>query len=150
MWKQFAFLNAIFYATASLALRKYEIVDRKITSFQIFFSIITIGFLFTLFVTASFKKYRTQVSDLYNSLMVTKTKPKFAFWIILVSILYILGDMTFFTSHITTPHITLLLLIGTLVGASIEITGSYLFFNEKLKARSVVGIVLMLSGAYLL
>jgi drug/metabolite transporter (DMT)-like permease len=150
MWKQFAFLNAIFYATASLALRKYEIVDRKITSFQIFFSIITIGFLFTLFVTASFKKYRTQVSDLYNSLMVAKTKPKFAFWIILVSILYILGDMTFFTSHITTPHITLLLLIGTLVGASIEITGSYLFFNEKLKARSVVGIVLMLSGAYLL
>ena len=150
MWKQFAFLNAIFYATASLALRKYEIVDRQITSFQIFFSIITIGFLFTLFVTASFKKYRTQVSDLYNSLMVTKTKPKFAFWIILVSILYILGDMTFFTSHITTPHITLLLLIGTLVGASIEITGSYLFFNEKLKARSVVGIVLMLSGAYLL
>ena len=150
MWKYFAFINAIFYATASLALRKYEIVDRKITSFQIFFSIITIGFLFTLFVTASFKKYRTQVSDLYNSLMVTKTKPKFAFWIILVSILYILGDMTFFTSHITTPHITLLLLIGTLVGASIEITGSYLFFNEKLKARSVVGIVLMLSGAYLL
>tara|TARA_X000000368_G_scaffold406005_1_gene383785 strand:- start:420 stop:872 length:453 start_codon:yes stop_codon:yes gene_type:complete len=150
MWKQFAFLNAIFYATASLALRKYEIVDRQITSFQIFFSIITIGFLFTLFVTASFKKYRTQISDLYNSLMVTKTKPKFAFWIILVSILYILGDMTFFTSHITTPHITLLLLIGTLVGASIEITGSYLFFNEKLKARSVVGIVLMLSGAYLL
>jgi len=43
-----------------------------------------------------------------------------------------------------------LLLIGTLVGASIEITWSYLFFNEKLKARSVVGIVLMLSGAYLL
>ena len=150
MWKQFAFLNAIFYATASLALRKYEIVDRQITSFQIFFSIITIGFLFTLIVTASFKKYRNQIYELHNSLMVTKTKPKFAFWIILVSILYILGDMTFFTSHITTPHITLLLLIGTLVSASIEITGSYLFFNEKLKARSVVGIVLMLSGAYLL
>jgi drug/metabolite transporter (DMT)-like permease len=150
MWKQFAFLNAIFYATASLALRKYEIVDRQITSFQIFFSIITIGFFFTLLITASFKKYREQIYQLHNSLIITKTKPKFVFWIILISILYILGDLTFFTSHITTPHITLLLLIGTLVGASIEIVGSYFFFSEKLKARSIVGIMLMLSGAYLL
>ena len=150
MWKYFAFLNAIFYAAASLALRKYEIVDRKITSFQIFFSIITIGFFFTLFIAISFKKYRDQIIQLYNSLIVNKTKPKFAFWIILVSVLYILGDISFFTSHITTPHITLLLLIGTLVGASIEITGSYLFFNEKLKTRSIIGIMVMLSGAYLL
>ena len=150
MWKYFAFINAIFYATASLALRKYEIVDRKITSFQIFFSIIAIGFLFTLFVTASFKKYRTQVSDLYNSLMVTKTKPKFAFWIILVSVLYILGDMSFFNSHIRTPHITLLLFIGTIVSASVEITGSYFFFNEKLKPKSIAGIIFGLIGAYLL
>ena len=150
MWKQFAFLNAIFYAAASLALRKYEIVDRKITSFQIFFSIITIGFFFTLFIAISFKKYRDQIIQLYNSLIVNKTKPKFAFWIMLVSVLYILGDISFFTSHITTPHITLLLLIGTLVGASIEITGSYFFFNEKLKTRSIIGIMVMLSGAYLL
>jgi len=150
MWKYFAFINAIFYATASLALRKYEIVDRKITSFQLFFSIITIGFLFTLLVTASVKKYRTQVVELYNSLIVKKTKPKFAFWIILVSVLYILGDITFFTSHITTPHITLLLFIGTIIGASVEITGSYFFFNEKLKPKSIAGIIFGLIGAYLL
>jgi len=150
MWKQFAFLNAIFYATASLALRKYEIADRQITSFQIFFSIIVIGCIFTLLITASFKKYRDQIYQLHNSLTVTKTKPHFAFWIILVSLLYILGDMSFFTSHLTAPHITLLLIIGTLVSASIEIVGSYFFFSEKLKAKSIVGIILMLSGAYLL
>ncbi len=138
MWKYFAFINAIFYATASLALRKYEIVDRKITSFQLFFSIITIGFIFTLLVTASVKKYRTQVVELYNSLIVKKTKPKFAFWIILVSVLYILGDMSFFNSHIRTPHITLLLFIGTIVSASVEITGSYFFFQRKTKTKNTI------------
>ena len=143
-------MNAIFYATASLALRKYEIVDRKITSFQLFFSIITIGFFFTMFITLSFKKYRAQVADLYNSLIVTKTKPKFTFWVVLVSVLYILGDMSFFNSHISTPHISLLLVIGTVVSASVEITGSYFFFNEKLKPKSILGILLALSGAYLL
>jgi len=58
--------------------------------------------------------------------------------------------MTFFTSHIATPHITLLLMIGTLIGASIEIVGSYIFFNEKLQTKSIAGIILMLSGACLL
>jgi len=79
MWKQFAFLNAIFYATASLALRKYEIIDSQITSFQIFFSIIVLGCIFTLIITASFKKYRDQIYQLHNSL-IKKTKPKFTFW----------------------------------------------------------------------
>ena len=103
-----------------------------------------------MFITLSFKKYRAQVADLYNSLIVTKTKPKFTFWVVLVSVLYILGDMSFFNSHISTPHISLLLVIGTVVSASVEITGSYFFFNEKLKPKSILGILLALSGAYLL
>ena len=150
MWKILAFTNAVFYASGSLALRKYEILDRKITSYQLFFSIITIGFIFTMLITASVKKYREEVSNLYKSIAIEKAKPHFAFWVILVSVLYIMGDMSFFSSHIQTPHIALLLLIGTLVSASIETLGSYLFFNEKLKSKSFVGILLMLSGAALL
>lgn len=150
MWKILAFTNAIFYASGSLALRKYEILDRKITSYQLFFSIISIGFFFTMLITASVKKYRNEILNLYKSLAIEKTKPKFAFWVILVSVLYIMGDMSFFSSHIKTPHITLLLLIGTLVSVSIETAGSYFFFNEKLKSKSIMGILLMLSGAALL
>lgn len=150
MWKLLAFTNAIFYASGSLALRKYEILDRKITSYQLFFSIISIGFFFTMLITASVKKYRNEIFNLYKSLAIEKTKPKFAFWVILVSVLYIMGDMSFFSSHIKTPHITLLLLIGTLVSVSIETLGSYFFFNEKLKSKSIMGILLMLSGAALL
>tara|TARA_B100001093_G_scaffold3956_1_gene4129 strand:- start:855 stop:1307 length:453 start_codon:yes stop_codon:yes gene_type:complete len=150
MWKILAFTNAIFYASGSLALRKYEILDRKITSYQLFFSIISIGFFFTMLITASVKKYRNEILNLYKSLAIEKTKPKFAFWVILVSVLYIMGDMSFFSSHIKTPHITLLLLIGTLVSVSIETLGSYFFFNEKLKSKSIMGILLMLSGAALL
>ena len=169
MWKQLAILNAVFHASASLALRKYEIMDKDITGFQIYFTIISIGFAVTLIIAASFKKYRDEVKQLYTKQLYTKqlyakqlyakqlypkltkaNKPTFIFWIVLASIFFVVGDLFFFKSHIKTPHITLLLVVGTLVAAAIEIMGSYLFFNEKLKTRSIIGILIMFSGATLL
>ena len=151
MWKQLAILNAVFHALASLALRKYEILDKDITGFQIYFSIISVGFMVTLLITVLFKKYRGEVKQLFTNRTINISNlTTFIFWIVLASIFFVVGDLFFFKSHIETPHITLLLIVGTLVAAAIEVIGSFFFFNEKLKTRSIIGILIMFSGATLL
>ena len=152
MWKLLAISTAVLYAMGSLALRKYELKNKNITGFQIFFTIITIGFLITMLISISVKKYRNQVIELHKSLTANKRKllPDFLFWLSFVSIIYFFGDFAYFESHVRVPHIAYLLLIGTVVNGAIQVMGSSLFFNEHLHPKSYFAIALILIGAALL
>ena len=152
MWKLLAISTAVLYAMGSLALRKYELKNKNITGFQIFFMVITIGFLITILVSISVKKYRKQMIDLHKSLTANNSKllPEFIFWLSFVSIMYFFGDLAYFESHTRVPHIAYLLLIGTVVNAAIQVMGSSLFFNENIPPKSYFAIGFILVGAALL
>ena len=152
MWKLLAISTAVLYAMGSLSLRKYELSNKNITAFQIFFTIMTIGYLITILVSISVNRYRKQIIELYKSMTANKRKllPNFLFWLGAVSILYFLGDFAYFESHIRVPHIAYLLLIGTVVNGAIQVMGSSLFFNEHLHPKSYFAIAFILIGAALL
>ena len=81
-----------------------------------------------------------------NTIILNK---QFILWIGLYALLLLIGDLLYFYSHINTPHIALLLAV-IMGGIMIEVVGSYYLFGEKLKKTSIIGILLILTGVFLL
>ena len=142
-WKIYAILSAIIFSIASLLLRSYEKnINNKITPFQLLFGVSVFSFILVMLLYTIDKNKRVEANKIiFNN--------KYLLWIGIYAFLFILADYFYYSSHIKTPHITLLFIVLT-AGMFIEIIGSYYLFNEKLEQRSWIGILLITIGVLIL
>tara|TARA_Y100000389_G_scaffold117570_1_gene114777 strand:+ start:1567 stop:2037 length:471 start_codon:yes stop_codon:yes gene_type:complete len=141
-WKLFSIGSAIIFSIASLLLRYYEKLNKKITAFQLLFGVSVFMFILIMILYIFDKRKRLEVNEIiYNK--------QFLLWIGLYAILFIIGDYLYYSGHINTPHIALLFIVLT-GGIAIEIIGSHYLFGEKLQNRSILGGILVISGVILL
>lgn len=141
-WKFYAILSAIIFSLASLLLRHYEKINVEITPFQLLFGVSVFSFILVMLLYTIDKNKRVEA----NKILLNK---KYLLWIGIYALLFILADYFYYSSHIKTPHITLLFIVLT-AGMFIEIIGSHYFFNEKLEKQSGVGILLITLGVLIL
>ena len=141
-WKFYSILATVLFSISSLLLRKYETLNKELTSFQVLCGVTILSFIIISVVLLFNGSKRKEIRNVFFNRY-------FLLFIGIYSLLYIIADLVYYKAHIETPNIVLLLAI-IIGGIAIESIGSYYLFGDKIGKTSIIGIVLILLGVFML